>query len=138
MEKPTFRMERSLIEATSLHRPDPSWIFTDAEGHVHQWFTEGKPAIGYSAIQSYSVPTTVWEKTGEEFYEDDDEPHDVGHYICRICKQEIQHGFCADTNTQYVPGITRFYIDDVSVSKEEYERRYREWSFNESRKRSTS
>jgi hypothetical protein len=36
-------------DVTSLNRPDTSWLFVDAQGHEHQWYTaaDGKPA-GFS------------------------------------------------------------------------------------------
>ncbi len=119
-----------LIEATSLHRPDTAWVVVDTHGHAHRWCvmdesvgTPIKPAYHYRPDVKLGVPTLVWVKDGEEYWEDDDEPHDVGHLECRQCGEHIKPGYTADTNRQYVPGLRWFCINGESVSKDEFELR---------------
>lgn len=121
-----FRIERDLMEVTSLRRPDVRWRFVDAQGHEHRWYLEGAPATYYAATCHYDTPTLIWVKDGEEYWEDDDEPHDVGHLECKQCGEPVKPGYTADDHKQYVPGLLRCYINGVSVSKEEYERRWLE------------
>jgi hypothetical protein len=112
------------IDVTSLHRPDTSWTFTDKRGHVHRWYTDGQPADDYRPTVSYDTPTLIWIKDGEEWWEDSDEPHDVGHTECRQCGERIEPGYTADTCRQFIAGLRWFTINDQPVSAEEFRRRY--------------
>jgi hypothetical protein len=120
-----FEMERSMMEATSMHRPDTAWKQVDAHGHVHQWWTNGAPATSYSPTQHYITPTLVWIQTGIEYFEDGMEIP-IGDLHCVHCNEIIKPGYCADSCTRYVPGLTRFRVNGRSVSKEEYIRRWKE------------
>lgn len=121
-----FRIETSLFEVTSLRRPDTGWRFTDAQGHEHRWFEDGQQADGYNPSAKHSTPTLKWVKTGEEYYDGDDEPHDVGHLECIQCGQRVDPKYTADTNRQYAKGLAYCYINDQCVPSEEFERRARE------------
>lgn len=117
-----FEIERDLVEATSNHRPDTSWKQIDTGGHLHQWFVGDKPAVGYRPTEVYHNPTLVFVKTGEEYWEDDDQPHDVGYLACKECGDMVIPGYRADDCTQYIPGLIRCRINGISVSKEEFEK----------------
>jgi hypothetical protein len=121
----TFRQEVSQLEVTSLHRPDTGWIFVDHAGHAHRWHVAGEqiPATAYNPRHKYEVPTLVWVKDGEEYWEDDDEPHDVGHTECRVCGEHISPRSKPDDCQQFIPGLRRCYINDQPVSADEYDRR---------------
>lgn len=117
-----FRCECDQIDVTSLHRPAVGWVFVDAAGHSHEWWAVGAaaPATSYDPRQAYDVPTLVLVKDGEEFWEDDDEPHDVGHLECRQCGERVEPAYTADTYQQFVPGLKHYYIDDRPVSEAEF------------------
>jgi hypothetical protein len=121
-----FEMKRELLEATCLHRPDTSWNIVDRNRHKHSWHADGKPATSYNPGTKYDTPSLVWVKDGEEWWEDDDEPHDVGHLECRICGQYIEPGYTSDSTRQYVPGPYEYTINGQPVSKEEFDRRLTE------------
>lgn len=119
-----FESSCDIVEVTSNHRPDTSWIAVDAQGHEHRWYIGDKPAESYSPNAGYTTPTLVWVKDGEAFYEDDDEPHDVGHFECKLCVERIESPrFTADTTRQYMAGLRHFSINGQPVSEAEFHRR---------------
>lgn len=126
----TFEQHCDLIDVTSMHRPDTSWIHIDAHGHTHQWHQMDSgggdlgPASTYSAARHYFTPTLIWVKDGESWYEDSDEPHDVGHIECKECGEHVTPGYTADSCTQKIPGIRSFRINGESVTVEEFKVRY--------------
>ncbi len=120
----TFEMQCDMLDVTSMHRPDTAWLFVDANGHEHRWFVDGKPAGDYRATERYDVPTLVWVKDGYECWEDDDEPHDVGHNECSQCGLHIEPRYTADAYTQYAPGMRRYRINGENVPEDEFKRRY--------------
>lgn len=110
-----------LMDVTSLCRPDTSWVATDAQGHEHRWcLPNGSSAEHYNPSASYQVPSLLWVKDGEEYYEGDNEPHDVGHLECRACGEHVAPRYTADVAQQYTPGLRWFKIDGVGVSEGEY------------------
>lgn len=117
-----FKVERDLIDVTSLHRPDVGWRHVDAAGHEHRWFTEGRPAESYRGGAKYDVPSLVWVKDGVA-YDEDGEPYNVGHNECRICGEHVEPHYTADTHTVYMAGLARFTINGEPVGREEFERR---------------
>lgn len=119
-----FDCGTDVVEVTRLHRPDTDWRFVDASGHEHRWYSNGVPAKYYSASDKYDTPTLIWVKDGEEYWDGDDEPHDVGHLECRQCGERVTPGYTADTSRQYVPGLRWFRINGENVSPEEFQRRY--------------
>lgn len=122
----TFDYGCEMVDVTSMHRPDTSWLITDTHGHPHRWYVDGQPADGYRPDAKYETPTLVWIKDGEEYWEDSDEPHEVGHLECRECGEHIEPHYTADSCTAYVPGLRWYRIDGQHVSKEEFERRVAE------------
>lgn len=96
------------VEVTSARRPDTGWRFTDPAGHEHRWYAGDVPAQGYDPMVEYSLPTTIFVKDGEEYFDDlDDEPHPVGHLECVQCASVIEPGYCADTSPMFVRGLWR-------------------------------
>jgi hypothetical protein len=115
-----------LLDVTSLHRPDTAWVFVDAHGHEHRWHVDGKPAASYRPDAKHETPTLLWIKDGEEYWEDDDEPHDVGHLECTQCGEHVTPRYTADATTQHIAGLRNYRINGEPVTQEEFERRYKE------------
>jgi hypothetical protein len=113
---------RDLIDVTSMHRPDTSWLMTDAHGHEHRWYSGGKPAGNYRPDEKYETPTLVWVKDGEEYWEDDDEPHDVGHLECGLCGEHVAPRYRSDSCRQCIAGRPWFRVDGRYVSEEEFQK----------------
>jgi hypothetical protein len=108
----TLEMRREAIEVTSnLPQPDPDWKFTDAAGHKHHHGTD--PMDRY--------PTLVWEHTGSHWCEDCRDDHVKGHYICRLCREEVVPGTKIDNWRKYIPGMVEYLLDGEPISKEEAE-----------------
>ena len=125
----SFSAGCDMMEVTSIHRPDTSWRVIDAQGHEHRWYIGGLlgvPALSYSPSTRYDTPTLIWVKDGEEYWEDDDVPHDVGHLECRQCGEHVNPGYRADDTHQYIPGLRWYRINGTHVSQEEFERRLAE------------
>src|SRR6185436_19512973 len=118
-----FEFGQELMDVTSNHRPDTLWRFIDAHGHEHRWYVGDMPAASYNPSATYETPTLLWVKDGEEFWDGDDEPHDVGHLECRICGEHVTPRYTADTTTQYVAGLRWFRINGEPVSMDEFQRR---------------
>lgn len=112
---------RDLIDVTSLRRPDTGWRFVDAAGHEHRWHdVDGEPAESYDPSMQYHAPTLAWVKDGEEYWEDDDRPHNVGHHECARCGERIEPRYRADDTAQYIAGLLRCTINGRPVSEEEF------------------
>ena len=118
-----FESGCELVDVTSLHRPDTSWQVIDAQGHEHCWYVNGLPAGSYNPATTHETPTLVWIKDGEEYWEDDDEPHAVGHLECRQCGERLRPGYTADAYQVYVPGLRWYRIDGERVTEAEFMRR---------------
>lgn len=91
----------SMIEVTSLNRPDTSWRFTDSLGHEHRWYEGDKPADAYSPSRQYSLPTLklVQDSPGGDEYPA------VSHYECAQCGERVRPRRCADEFRQFIRGI---------------------------------
>jgi hypothetical protein len=120
-----FESTCDMLDVTSNHRPSIGWCLVDVHGHEHRWYVGDQPATVYRPGLKYETPSLVWVKDGEAYWEDDDEPHAVGHLECRLCGEHIQPGYMADTYRQYMPGLRRFRINGVEVLREEFEHRIR-------------
>ncbi len=122
-----FEVHTDMIDVSMLHRPDTAWKHVDANGHAHRWHVTGhaEPATSYAPPASYETPSLVWVKDGEEYWEDDDEPHDVGHLECRECGEHVSPGYTSDTTQQMIPGLRHYRINGQSVTREDFERRWR-------------
>lgn len=122
IEGTTFEVDRCMVEATSNHRPDTSWVFIDAAGHEHRWFLNGQPATTYSPLEHYDTPSLITIKDGVGYW-DDGEPYDIVHRECRKCGEIIEPAYTADTSRVMVPGIARYYINGESVSESAFKQR---------------
>ncbi len=85
-----------------------------------------QPATAYRPLNRHETPTLIWVKDGEEYWEDDDEAHDVGHLECRQCGEHIEPRYKPDDTTQHIPGLRRYRINGESVSPDEFQRRFEE------------
>lgn len=83
-------------------------------------------AQSYNPSAKYITPTLIWVKDGEEYWEDDDEPHAVGHLECKQCGDHVKPGYCADSTKQFIKGLEHWRIDGETVSKPEFMRRLEE------------
>lgn len=115
---PMIEIRRDLIDVASNHRPDLSWKFKDALGHLHRWYNGETLAIRYSASNTYHVPSVEWIVTGTAYYPDGT-PYEIGYHQCRTCKEKIHPGYTSDRTSQYIAGESRFFVDGREVSKEE-------------------
>lgn len=120
MSYPTIEIKRDLIDVTSNHRPDLSWIFVDKSGHYHRWYNGETLATQYRQQISYSIPSIEWIKTGTDFYPDGSE-FEVGYNRCKLCHEEVNPGYTSDRTTQYITGLTHYYVDGKEVSEKEVE-----------------
>jgi len=118
-----FEIYRDVLDVTSMNRPHVNCILTDTAGHTHRWHVGGKVATDYDPSVHYEMPSLVWVKDGEEFWEDDDEPHEVGHHECRICGERVAPPYTADIEQRYIPGLIHYRVNGVSVSKAEFDLR---------------
>lgn len=108
------------IEVTMLKRTDPTWRFTDANGHEHAYYVDGKIApTEYSPTTCYSLPTLRWIVDREAT---DDYP-EIGHYECRECGERVYPATASDMHRQFIPGPRRFVVNGEQVSGEEFVRR---------------
>lgn len=115
-----FEAGCDIVEVTSAHRPDTSWIFTDGHGHKHRWHTDGKPAEHYRVSSLYVVPTIRFE-LDEWGYFEDGERYPIGHHECVQCGEHVEPRYTADDTRQYVPGLRWFRINGHFVSRDEFE-----------------
>lgn len=123
----TFEIQRDVIDVTSMHRPDPGWAFVDSMGHSHFWVdSKGERARYYRPEEKYAIPSIEWVKDGETYFEDSDEPHEIGHHECKECRATVVPGYTADANKVYMPGLAHCYINGEEVTKEEFDRRFEE------------
>lgn len=121
-----FESGCDMIDVTSNNRPDTNWKEIDANGHVHQWYVDGKPATGYRPGARHETPTLAWVKDGVGYYPDGSE-YDIGHYECAECRAPVRSpGMKPDMNTVYMPGLRWYTINGQHVSPDEFKRRYEE------------
>uniref|UniRef100_A0A6M3KSJ1 Uncharacterized protein n=1 Tax=viral metagenome TaxID=1070528 RepID=A0A6M3KSJ1_9ZZZZ len=102
-----FRLERDVIEVTPISKPDDDWEFTDKSGHLHRWQNGKLPSLK----QIVDSPAT------EEY------PASF-HFECKRCGESINPGYKSPEYREYEPSLTHFYIDDIQVTKEEFETEY--------------
>lgn len=119
-----LEMQRTMMEVTSISRPDIDWRYADPSGHQHAWHVVGEtlPAENYNASKCYIVPSVEFIKTGESCFEDSDVPYSIGELRCKQCAAVVVPGQCPDDTQQFIEGITYYRIDGRGVSKEEFQR----------------
>uniref|UniRef100_A0A6M3J782 Uncharacterized protein n=1 Tax=viral metagenome TaxID=1070528 RepID=A0A6M3J782_9ZZZZ len=121
----SFKCWCDLIDVTSLCRPNPAWRHTDTAGHEHAWYIGGAIATEYHPTERYELPTLVLIHDPPYYNEEGDEISQ-SHYECRFCGEHVNPGTAADTHTQYAPGLKHYQINGVSVSPEEFEKRWKD------------
>lgn len=106
-----YRVECEQIEVTSLNpRPDPGWHYTDLAGHEHDHRRE-------LLVETYDDPDD------DPVYidEDGEEWNAPTHLECRECGEWIEPGTLPPSPfAEYVPGVVRYYRDDVEISETEF------------------
>lgn len=117
-----FESGCELLDVTSISRPDPSWSYSDQQGHEHRWYVGDRPAENYNPVNKYEVPTLEWVHD-EWRYDEDGERYEIGHLACKRCHETVKPRKIPDQTTQYVPGLRWFTINGEPVSPEEFERR---------------
>lgn len=116
-----YSITRDMIDVTCLSRPDTSWKYIDRSGHVHRWYEKGRPATKYYPTAIYTTPTLVCIYDGAGYYEEG-EGYNIDHMECRLCGEPIEPVYTADTINQYMKGLSRYSIDGVLVSREEFKK----------------
>jgi hypothetical protein len=119
-----FELGCDMVDVTSSNRPDTAWRHTDARGHEHRWYANGRPAESYNPSAEHSLPSLVWVVDGIGSFEDG-EPYEIGHYQCAQCGEHVQPRRTADTVQQFAPGLRWYRINGESVSKDEFMARFK-------------
>lgn len=114
------RLERNRIECSMLSRPDERWRYVDPSGHEHRWYANGEPMETYRPENHHDLPTTKVVSVGSFFDPDLREMVEETERRCVLCEARVHAGTQADTTPQYMAGVIRPYIDDRSVSREEF------------------
>jgi len=111
-----FESFHDLIEATSMHRPNPDWVYVDPQGHEHRWTLtkDGVVIQGYHPSAQADVLSCGWQSV--DYYTEEGEKIDIGYHICAQCGVRINPGYMADETHQYVRGLRHFRIDGKDVS----------------------
>lgn len=108
--------ERTMIECTSLSRPDLRWVYTDACGHEHRWTPTGE----YSPQRTYRLPSCVEVADPSEWTDEGDEIH-LSHFECAQCGQTIEPGYCPDEYQTFIPGLLRPGVINVTMPANSFE-----------------
>lgn len=118
----TFEFEREVIDVTSSHRLDVSWVYIDAAQHEHRWYVDGKPADAYNPSLNYDTPTLKWVHDGWGHYPDG-ERYERAHTECSDCGEHIEARYSYDSYVQRIPGLATYKINGQVVSKDEFQLR---------------
>ncbi len=109
---PMLEIRREMIDATTFLMPDPRWRFVDAAGHEHRRVGNALPTLRYVI---------------DEWWADaDGEEHSDGHYECLECDEHVTPGVKSGDAVQ-VPGVTRFYLDGVEITREQAQQIVSDW-----------
>jgi hypothetical protein len=105
-----LRAEAELIDVTSsLPYADEAWTYTDQAGHRHR-YSKGYPTL------TWVIDETYW-------CEDCNDEHTEGHWECPLCGERITPGLKGpDMFPKRIPGMVTYYLNDVPISKDEYQR----------------
>ena len=94
----TLRVVRNDIDVTPMQEPDPAWVFTDKQGHVHTWTSR------------------TW-----EYYEPDEDVDDWEPYsYCKQC-DELVYPQIRTAQRQFIYSPTLYLLDGESITKEQAE-----------------
>lgn len=103
-----FRIETETIQISTLgdSRPDPSWRFTDQQGHLHQWKDGSLPSLS--------------EVTERYWCHDCRDEHEDLSYQCKICGEPVVPGWITGgPKVEIIPGPTSYFLNDTPISEEE-------------------
>lgn len=101
-----FRAESGVIEICLLHKPDDDWEFSDKARHLHRWQNGKLPSLK----EIIDCPA-------------DDEYPTYSHMICKRCGETIKPGYITG-EIEFLPGLVHYYINDIEVTREEFEKEY--------------
>lgn len=92
---------------------DPKWRYTDRKGHKH-----------YATKEQYPRwPTLRWIVDRSYWCPDCRDEHDEGHWECVQCGEVIEPGMIhKGSEHKMMPGRKSFFVNDVPVSPEEFEK----------------
>ena len=104
-------VEREMIDVTSnLPRPDPSWTYTDRQGHEHRY------------VKDQGWPTLVTVVDRVYWCEDCNDEHEDTHLACAICGEAISPGMVSPPpGREFIPGRMSATLNGEPISKERYE-----------------
>ena len=113
-----FEMRRDVIDVTSCHRADISWIYVDPARHIHRWFEQDalEPATKYDPDKAYFVPTVTFV---EDVAATEEEPA-IGHYECTQCRARVIPGYTADVYRVFKAGMRHWLVDGEEVSPKDF------------------
>lgn len=91
-----------LFEVTTWQRPNETWQFKDAAGHIHQWEWTSRKRV-YNPMERATLPTCTKIDDPPEFIDGDEVA--CYHYACNLCGERLLPGYCADTQRMFVRGV---------------------------------
>lgn len=104
---PTLRIERESIDVSSWGQErDPNWRYVDAAGHGH-FYDKGYPTL------SEVTETMVDPDDGDEW-----QAH--VRWECPHCGEVIKPASRPSMGDSTVPGMKRYYVDEVEVDRETF------------------
>lgn len=120
MSGPTGELtfETAVVDVTSdLPRPDPSWRYTDAQGHQHYWTKDGYPTLAYGrrpGLWALRVRHLTARRRWSDFR--------PLRRQCRICDEPIEPRMVASGGwREFAPGCTQWYFNGTPVSPQQAE-----------------
>lgn len=110
----TVTIEQDMIDVTPEYEPDPSWVHTDSNGHVHRWMAGPDPlaSLRNPREQTAELPSLV--------RVDDPEPHwcpeclgdyQPQHYECRLCRDVVTPQYRRTVGRYHIPGLKHMTIE---------------------------
>jgi hypothetical protein len=93
----------------SYRVPDPDWHYVDAAGHEHTY--------GAGTFKTVNVFNGYWEGGDEDW---------SSHQECVQCGEWIVPGTLLRHGPMFIHGPSRFYVDGVEVTEDEFNRQRKE------------
>lgn len=93
--------------------PDEEWYYIDQEGHAHQWNNKILPTLEL-------IPAVTKEYWCDDCNDMHDEITEESYYVCKICREVVKPKYKTDNGPLYQMGAISYYIDDIPVTKEEF------------------
>ena len=112
----TVEITRDRIDVTPIEEKDPSWLYTDKEGHEHRWHIP-HGANDWSKDHLWSLPT-LRAVSYVYCHSYDGEPIYGVHYYCKRCGELIKPGWRVSCWRRFILGPPYFHINGVLVSQE--------------------